>query len=96
MEEDYAHLVGLGLGMWLFLIAFVLLSTVLGAPAAAKPPSAQQPVMLAWRVVQTSWGSTVQAEQAYQSLHLHNLLAFMQLIERLMGGAFAPALISRA
>jgi hypothetical protein len=31
VSQDYAHLVGLGLGMWLFLIFFVLLSTVLGA-----------------------------------------------------------------
>jgi hypothetical protein len=31
MEEDFAHLVGLGLAMWLFLIVFVLLSARLGA-----------------------------------------------------------------
>ena len=30
MENDYANLVGLGLAMWLFLIVFVLLSSVLG------------------------------------------------------------------
>ena len=33
MEEDYARLVGLGLPMWLFLIFFVLLSSVWGAPS---------------------------------------------------------------
>lgn len=41
MEEDYAHLVGLGLGMWLFLIAFVLLSTVMGLSAAPSLVFAQ-------------------------------------------------------
>ena len=30
MEDDYASLVGLGLPMWIFLIVFVLLSTVWG------------------------------------------------------------------
>ena len=43
MEEDYAHLVGLGLGMWLFLIAFVLLSTVLGVSAMLKPEASEYP-----------------------------------------------------
>ena len=31
MEDDYGRLVGLGLPMWLFLIFFVLLSSVWGA-----------------------------------------------------------------
>ncbi len=31
MEDDYASLVGLGLAMWVFLIVFVLLSSVWGA-----------------------------------------------------------------
>ena len=31
MEDDYGKLVGLGLPMWLFLIFFVLLSSVWGA-----------------------------------------------------------------
>ncbi len=34
MEDDYGKLVGLGLPMWLFLIFFVLLSSVWGAPAS--------------------------------------------------------------
>jgi len=35
MEDDYGRLVGLGLPMWLFLIFFVLLSSVWGAPVFA-------------------------------------------------------------
>lgn len=47
MEDDYGKLVGLGLPMWLFLIFFVLLSSVWGVSASLalnSPP--QQPCQL--------------------------------------------------
>ena len=37
MEDDYGQLVGLGLPMWLFLIFFVLLSSVWGEPSTTIP-----------------------------------------------------------
>ena len=37
MEDDYGQLVGLGLPMWLFLIFFVLLSSVWGEPFTTIP-----------------------------------------------------------
>ena len=38
MEDDYASLVGLGLAMWVFLIMFVLLSSVWGTPLYGPLP----------------------------------------------------------
>ena len=32
MEDDFAHVVGLGLPMWCFIIVFVLLSSAIGGP----------------------------------------------------------------
>ncbi len=37
MEDDYGQLVGLGLPMWLFLIFFVLLSSVWGKTFTPMP-----------------------------------------------------------
>ena len=42
MEDDYASLVGLGLAMWVFLIVFVLLSSVWGElPYSSSPCQVQ-------------------------------------------------------
>lgn len=38
MEDDYASLVGLGLAMWVFLIVFVLLSSVWGKLTHSSSP----------------------------------------------------------
>ena len=41
MEDDFAHVVGLGLPMWCFIIVFVLLSSAIGgAPYHTGVPSA--------------------------------------------------------
>ena len=47
MEDDYASLVGLGLAMWVFLIMFVLLSSVWGTPlyCPLPIPSSMLPVL---------------------------------------------------
>lgn len=37
MEEEFSHVVGLGLPMWCFIILFVLLSSAIGKPCCGRP-----------------------------------------------------------
>ena len=53
MEDDYGRLVGLGLPMWLFLIFFVLLSSVWGALLLLLPCSHRLARALAVAVAST-------------------------------------------
>lgn len=44
-EDDYSHMVGLGLLMWIFLVLFIVLSAKIGKPLLSRWGSLLKPVL---------------------------------------------------